>query len=195
MAAMDIPGHAGGDPKLWATNPANIWVFVKKGSPKRLVEDILAVANFCSAQYGTKERMLAEYGVEGTDYELKDGQPVKTDQGNLEVNGAWGYMTTPAPYVAHPDLPEVTRGMIEWQQRMGAFTTKGSFYGLTVIEPTRWTNLMNDFEQLEKDVVRGRKKISDLQQAVSEWKTKGGDQLRDWYKKLLDTNGSQGSGA
>jgi putative aldouronate transport system substrate-binding protein len=73
---------------------------------------------------------------------------------------------------------------------MGAFTTKSSFYGLTITEPSRWTNLMNDFEQLEKDIVRGRKKVGDMQQAVSEWKSKGGDQLRDWYKKLLDANGT-----
>jgi putative aldouronate transport system substrate-binding protein len=193
MAAMDIPGHDGGSPKLWATNPANIWVFVKKGSSKQLIEDVLAIANFCSSPYGTKERMLTEYGVEGTDYDVKDGLPVKSDQGNIEVNGAWGYMTTPAPYIAHPDLPDVTRGMIEWQQRMGAFTTKSSFYGLTVVEPNQWTNLMNDFEQLEKDVVRGRKRVSDVQQAVSEWQRKGGDQLRDWYKKLLDDNGANGA--
>jgi putative aldouronate transport system substrate-binding protein len=31
-----------------------------------------------------------------------------------------------------------------------------------------------------------------MQQAVSDWKSKGGDGLRDWYKKLLDTSGTQG---
>ncbi|MEV0090756.1 Tat pathway signal sequence domain protein [Streptomyces sp. NPDC050738] len=190
MGAMDIPGHAGGDPKLWATNPAGIWAFVNKGASAQVVKDILAIANFCAAPYGTKEQMLSQYGVEGTDYKFTGGLPVKTDQGNIEVNGAWGYIGAPAVYVAHPDLPDVTKGMVEWQQRMGAFTTKSSFYGLTIVEPSKWTNLMNDFEQLEKDIVRGRKKVSDMQQAVSEWKSKGGDQLRDWYKKLLDDNGS-----
>ncbi len=32
-----------------------------------------------------------------------------------------------------------------------------------------------------------------MQQAVSDWKSKGGDKLRDWYKKLLDENGSAAS--
>jgi putative aldouronate transport system substrate-binding protein len=59
-----------------------------------------------------------------------------------------------------------------------------------ITEPSRYTNLMNDFEQLEDDITRGRKKISDMQQAVSDWKSKGGDKLRDWYRKLLDDNGS-----
>ncbi|MBO0516655.1 extracellular solute-binding protein [Streptomyces beijiangensis] len=193
MAAMDIFGHDGGDPKLWATNPAGIWAFIKKGSSKAVIADILAIANFCSAPYGTKERMLTDYGVEGSDYTVKNNLPVKTDTGNAEVNGAWGYMSSSAAYVAHPDMPDITKAMVEWQQRMGAFTTKSSFYGMTITEPSRWTNLMNDFEQLEKDIVRGRKKVSDMQQAVSEWKSKGGDQLRDWYKKLLDANGTTAS--
>lgn len=76
---------------------------------------------------------------------------------------------------------------------MGGFTKKSSFYGMQITEPARYTNLSNDFEQLEDDITRGRKKISDMQQAVSDWKSKGGDALRDWYKKLLDDNGTAAS--
>ncbi|MFF8378323.1 Tat pathway signal sequence domain protein [Streptomyces sp. NPDC015661] len=193
MAAMDVPGHDGGTPKLWATNPANIWAFVKKGSSRAVVEDVLAIADFTAAPYGTKERMLTDYGVEGVHHTVKNGLPVKTDAGNLEVNSSWMFVASPAPYVAHPDTPDVTRAMVEWQQRMGALTTKSAFYGMTVTEPAQWTGLMNDFEQLEKDIVRGRRRVSDMQQAVSEWKSKGGDRLRDWYRMLLDTTGSAAS--
>ncbi|MFV0133355.1 extracellular solute-binding protein [Streptomyces sp. HMX87] len=192
MAAFDLFGPDGGDPQLWAGQQANIFTFVSKDASEQQIKDFLALCNFCAAPYGTKEFMLTAYGVEGTDYEMKDGLPVKTQQGINEVNGAFDYTGNPAPYIAYPDLPEVTRGMVEWQQRMGAFTRKSSFFGLTVTEPTRWATLADDFEQLEDDVVRGRKKISDVQQAVSDWKRKGGDDLRDWYKKLLDDTGSAG---
>ncbi|MFF9219248.1 extracellular solute-binding protein [Streptomyces viridosporus] len=190
MAAFDIFGPDGGDPTLWAVQPANIFTFVSKKASKRQIEDFLALCNFCAAPYGTKEFMLTAYGVEGTDYEIEDGLPTKTQQGVNEVNGAYDYTGNPAPYIAYPDLPDITRGMVEWQQRMGAFTKKSSFFGLTVTEPNRWSNLADDFEQLEDDVVRGRKKISDVQQAVSDWKSRGGDGLRDWYRKLLDDNGA-----
>jgi putative aldouronate transport system substrate-binding protein len=190
MAAFDIFGADGGDPTLWAVQPANIFTFISRKATEQQVKDFLALCNFCAAPYGTKEFMLTAYGVEGTDYEIKDGLPVKTTQGVNEVNGAYDYTGNPAPYIAYPDLPDVTRGMVEWQQRMGAFTKKSSFFGLTVTEPNRWSNLADDFEQLEDDVVRGRKKISDVQQAVSDWRAKGGDGLRDWYRKLLDDNGT-----
>ncbi|MFD3730877.1 extracellular solute-binding protein [Streptomyces sp. NPDC058632] len=187
---MDIFGHDGGDPTLWAKNPAGIFAFVNKKASEAVIRDVLAVANVTAAPYGTKEYMLTNYGVEGTHYAVKDGVPTKNDQGNIDVMNAYVMVASPAATIAHPDFPDVAKGQVEWQQRMGAFTRKSPFYGMQITEPTRYTNLSNNFEQLEDDVIRGRKKIGDVQQAVSDWKSKGGDKLRDWYQKVLDENGS-----
>ncbi|MFD0317578.1 extracellular solute-binding protein [Streptomyces flavalbus] len=187
---MDIFGHDGGDPVLWAEQPAGIWSFVNKKASEEVVREVLAVANVTAAPYGTKEFMMTNYGVEGTHYTVKDGVPTKTDQGNLDVLNAYVMVASPAPTVAHPDFPDVARGQVEWQQRMGAFTRKTPFFGMQITEPSRYANLSSNFEQLEDDITRGRKKISDMQQAVSDWKSKGGDKLRDWYQKILDENGS-----
>ncbi|NEE05474.1 extracellular solute-binding protein [Streptomyces sp. SID7499] len=190
ISGMDIFGADGGDPTLWAGSPAGIFAFVNKKASKAVVEDVLAAANVTAAPYGTKEYMLTNYGVEGTHYSVKDGVPTKNDKGNQEVINAYVMLASPAPTIAHPDLPDIAKEQVEWQQRMGAFTKKSTFWGMQITEPARYTNLSNDFEQLEDDTVRGRKKISDVQQAVSDWKKQGGDKLRDWYQKLHDTNGS-----
>ncbi|MEV5879611.1 extracellular solute-binding protein [Streptomyces sp. NPDC052101] len=190
IEAMDLFGAHGGNPTIWATSPANIWSMIRKGASKETVENALAAANFAAAPYGTKERMFVDYGVQGTHYTVKDGVPVKTDKGNAEVINAWVMLATPAPYLAHPDLPEIARKQVEYQQRMGAFLKKTSTYGMTIVEPTRYATLSSQFEQLEIDFVRGNKKLSDVQQAISTWKSSGGDKLRDWYKELLDKNGS-----
>ncbi|MFF9810838.1 extracellular solute-binding protein [Streptomyces coeruleorubidus] len=190
---MDVWGHDGGNPTLWADQPAGIFAFVNKRASESVIRDVLAVANVTAAPYGTKEYMMTNYGVEGTHYSVKDGVPVKTDKGNNEVMNAYVMVASPAATLAHPDFPDVAKGQVEWQQRMGAFTKKSSFWGMQITEPGRYTNLSNDFEQLEDDITRGRKKISDMQQAVSDWKSKGGDKLRDWYKKILDENGSAAS--
>ncbi|MCX5330996.1 extracellular solute-binding protein [Streptomyces sp. NBC_00140] len=190
---MDVWGHDGGNPTIYAEQPAGIFAFVNKKASESVVRDVLAVANVTAAPYGTKEYMMTNYGVEGTHYTVKDGVPTKTDQGNLEVMNAYVMVASPAATLAHPDFPEVAKGQVEWEQRMGAFTKKSTFWGMQITEPNRYTNLSNDFEQLEDDIVRGRKKISDMQQAVSDWKSKGGDKLRDWYKQILDENGSAAS--
>ncbi|WP_326754991.1 extracellular solute-binding protein [Streptomyces hirsutus] len=186
---MDIFGHDGGDPTLYATQPANIFAFVSKKASEAVVRDTLAVANVTAAPYGTKEFMLTNYGVEGTHYSVEDGVPVKNDTGNNHVVNAYVMVASPAPTIAHPDFANIAEGQVEWQQRMGAFTRKTPFYGMQITEPSRLTSLSNDFEQLEDDIVRGHKKIGDMQQAVSDWKSKGGDKLRDWYRKILDENG------
>lgn len=187
---MDIWGHDGGNPTLWAEQPAGIFAFVNKKASESVIREVLAVANVTAAPYGTKEYMMTNYGVEGTHYTVKDGVPTKTDQGNIEVMNAYVMVASPAATIAHPDFPDVAKGQVEWQQRMGAFAKKSSFWGMQITEPARYTNLQNDAEQLEDDIVRGRKKISDMQQFVSDWKSKGGDKLRDWYQKILDENGS-----
>ncbi len=190
IEGMDIFGADGGDPTLWAAQPANIWSMIRKGASKATVENALAAADFAAAPYGTKERMLVDYGVEGTHYTVKDGVPVKNDLGNSEVVNAWVMLAAPAPYFAHPDFPDVARKQVEWQQRMGAFMKKTSTYGMNIVEPTRWANLSSQFEQLEIDYVRGNRKLSDVQAAISTWKSSGGDKLRDWYQQLIDKNGS-----
>ncbi|MFF8280100.1 extracellular solute-binding protein [Streptomyces lateritius] len=190
IEGMDYFGADGGNPTLYASQPATIWSLIRKGASKETVENALAAANFSAAPYGSKERMLVDYGVEGTHYTVKDGVPVKNDQGNSEVINAWSMLAAPAPYFAHPDIPDVARKQVEWQQRMGAFLKKTSTYGMNIVEPTRYANLASQFEQLEIDYVRGNKKLSDVQAAISTWRSSGGDKLRDWYKELLDKNGS-----
>ncbi|KOX03712.1 Tat pathway signal sequence domain protein [Streptomyces sp. NRRL B-1140] len=190
IAGMDYFGADGGDPTLYAGQPASIWSMIRKGASKETIENALAAANFAAAPYGTKERMFVDYGVEGTHYTVKNGAPVKNDLGNQEVNNAWSMLAAPAPYLAHPDFPEIARKQVEWQQRQGAFVRRTSTYGMNIVEPSRYATLSSQFEQLEIDFVRGNKKLSDIQQAISTWKSSGGDKLRDWYKQLIDKNGS-----
>ncbi|MFC9915378.1 extracellular solute-binding protein [Streptomyces sp. NPDC127197] len=190
IEGMDYFAADGGNPTLYAAQPAGIWSMIRKGASKETIENALAAANFVAAPYGTKERMSVEYGVEGTHYTVKDGVPLKNDRGIQEVNNAWAMLAAPAPYLAHPDFPEIARKQVEWQQRQGAFVKKTSTYGMNIVEPNRYATLSSQFEQLEIDFVRGNKKLSDIQQAISTWKSSGGDKLRDWYKQLLDKNGS-----
>lgn len=193
MGAMDFFAHDGGAPVIYEASPSNIWCFVSKKADKKTVEDVLALANYTAAPYGTKEQRLKAYGLEGTHHTLKDGVLAKTEKGNNQVFATYEYIATSAPFRAYPDHPDVAKGVIEWQQRQGAHLKKPLFFGMQIQEPTRFTELNAQFEDLEKDIVRGRRKVGDMQQQVSDWKTKGGDKLRDWYKKLLDETGESAS--
>ncbi|GAA2935694.1 extracellular solute-binding protein [Streptomyces enissocaesilis] len=190
MAAMDYFAHDGGKPTLYTAAPSHMWCFVNEKADDKKVRDVLALANFTAAPYGSKEQRLRQFGVEGVHHTLEDGVLTKNGKGNDEVFGTYEYIASSAPFIAYPDQPDVVEGMTGWQQRMGAHLRKPLFYGMQIQEPNRYTELNSQFEDLEKDIVRGRKKIGDMQRAVSDWKSGGGDELRDWYKKLLDETGS-----
>lgn len=190
MAAMDYFAADGGDPVLYAASPANIWTFVSDKADEKTVRDVLALANYTAAPYGTREQRLKAYGVEGVHHTLDGGDLVKTEQGNNQVFATYEYIASPQQFFAYPNLPDVVEGMVRWQQRTGAFVREPLFHGMQIQEPDQWAELNSQFEDLEKDIVRGRKKVADMQQAVSDWRSQGGDRLRDWYRKLLDETGA-----
>lgn len=62
MGAMDFFAAAGGDPVIYEASPSNIWCFVNKNADKKTIQDVLALANYTAAPYGTKEQRLKAYG-------------------------------------------------------------------------------------------------------------------------------------
>ncbi|MGO4430350.1 hypothetical protein AB4Z54_69225, partial [Streptomyces sp. MCAF7] len=97
--------------------------------------EILAVANFIAAPYGTKEQRLIDYGVEGVHHTLKHGAPVKNSKGVTEVQDTYRFIVSPEATVAYPDFPQMVKDYCGWMQRMGKFAKKPVFYGMQIQEP------------------------------------------------------------
>lgn len=193
MNAMDYFAPDGGDPVLWSRNGASIWTFVNKNLSEDRIREALQVANFTAAPYGTVEQRLKSYGIPDTHYTLDDaGLPVRTDQGNVEVvPETYPFICSPESFVAYVDLPQVVEDMTSWQKRNAAYVQDPVFLGRQVQEPARLANIADGFEDLEDDVVRGRQSLRDMRNAVDDWRRNGGDELRDFYQRLLD----EGEGA
>ncbi|RKN06690.1 extracellular solute-binding protein [Streptomyces radicis] len=190
MNAFDYFGAGGNDPVLYAANGAGIWTFVNKNLSEERVREALHIADFTAAPYGTREQRLRAYGIEGTHWTLDGGLPTRTPQGEEEVvPETYPFIATAGHVIAHPDTPEVVEDWTGWQARQLPYVQDGLFHGRQIQEPARLTNLNDGFEDLEDDVVRGRQSIDDLRDAVAEWRRNGGDELRDFYQELLDTEG------
>ncbi|MEO3754681.1 hypothetical protein [Streptomyces sp. B6B3] len=193
MNGFDYFAHDGGDPVLWSRNGASIWTFVNKNLSEDRIRAALEVASFTAAPYGTVEQRLQQYGIEGTHYTMENGLPVRTEQGNRDVVAeTYVFICSAADVIAYPDLPQVVEDYTSWQQRNLPFYQEPLFSGLQIQEPARLANLGDPFEDLEDDIVRGRQSIRDFRNAVDEWRRNGGDELRDWYQRLLDEG--QGGG-
>ncbi|MFB6777010.1 extracellular solute-binding protein [Streptomyces sp. NPDC056352] len=191
MQALDFFDHDGGKPVLWQDDPAGIFTFISKKLPKAKIEEILAVADFAAAPYGTKEFMLTNYGVQDTHYTIKDGVPTFTPQGIQEAQpSTFMFLASPPHTIAFPDEPQLVKDYAGWMARQAPNVKKPLFFGMQIVEPQRYASLYTPFDDLQKDIRRGRKKVSDVDAAVTTWKNSGGDKLRAWYQDIFDKNGS-----
>ncbi|MFF1911580.1 extracellular solute-binding protein [Streptomyces sp. NPDC058239] len=191
MQALDFFNHDGGRPVLWQDDPGSIFTFLSKKLSKAQIEELLGIADFAAAPYGTKEFMLTNYGVEGTHYTIKNGVPTFTPQGIQEAQpSTFLFLASPPHTVAFPDEPQLVKDYAGWMARQAPYVKKPLFFGMQIVEPQRYASLYTPFDDLQKDIRRGRKKVSDIDAAVTTWKNSGGDKLRAWYQDILDKNGS-----
>ncbi|MFD7862834.1 extracellular solute-binding protein [Streptomyces sp. NPDC057682] len=191
MQALDFFHDDGGKPVLWQSDPAGIFTFLSKKLPKEKIEEFLAIADYAAAPFGTEEFMLTNYGVKGTHYTIKDGAPTYTPQGVEEAQpSTLLFVASPPTAIAYPDQPQLAKDYAGWMARQAPYVKKPLFFGMQVVEPQRYASLYTPFDDLQKDIRRGRKKVSDIDEAVNTWKKSGGEKLRAWYQDILDKNGS-----
>ncbi|MCM0618192.1 extracellular solute-binding protein [Paenarthrobacter sp. TYUT067] len=186
MLPMDYFAPDGGAPTLFRAQPAAIFSFIKKTDDPAKVEELLALANFIAAPFGTQENRLITSGVEGVHY-TKDSQgiPKMTEKGSQEVTSTYAFLVAGPivnSMVQYPGLVEAQSG---WEARQAPHVTEDAFFGMQIEEPTKFASLGKPFNDLAKDIVRGRKSIKDLDSEVASWRSKGGDELRDFYAGFL----------
>lgn len=186
MQPMDFFAPDGGDPTLYQGAPASIFSFIKKNDDKAKIEEMLALADYMAAPFGTEEYQLINYGVEGVHF-TKDEQniPQTTDEGRAEVTSTYSFLVSPPIVNAKVQYPGYVKSASEWEARQAPFVVQEQFFGLQIEEPAKFGSLSKPFEDLAMDIARGRKKISDLDGAIATWKKDGGDELREFYTGFL----------
>lgn len=190
IAAMSATS-ASGTPIRYTGAPANFFSFLKKSDDTARIEELIGIADYLAAPFGTKEWELASFGVEGTHFTRgADGVPVPTDALEEQHPGVLATLVT-GP-VAKYDFanPGFVPEYCQWMAGEAAFLQPGPFYGYQVVRPAEYATLDQPMYDLEKDVVRGRKSMADFDAAVTTWKSSGGDRMREYYQSVLDQLGS-----
>lgn len=177
----------GGDPALWKGSPADILSFLKKNDDTAKIEELLAVADFLASPFGTEEYHLINYGVEGSHYEFdENGLPAPTEKAATEVAPSYIFLVDPPKVQANVQYPGFVEAYCTWQADAAQYLVEDLFYGMQISEPAQYAALKAPFEDLEKDISRGRKTMADLDEAVATWSSSGGEELRAFYQDILD---------
>lgn len=151
------------------------------------VKELLRILDYLAAPFGSEEYNFLNYGIEGVDSQ-KDpatGAFTLTDQGNAE-RGDLVYVMAGLPVFYYPTAP----GAAESAQKMAT-----EIFKIGIDDPT-WPlySQTNVSKQAELDqfgfdrvtaIVTGREQMSSLDQAIKDWKSRGGDQIRQEFQASL----------
>ena len=188
VGIMPVIAADGGDPIIWKNVGAGFCSYIKQTDDEAKIREILADANFLASPFGTKEFQLINYGVEGVHYNLDaDGIPVMTDLGLTEVQPTYIFLVGPPAVNARVTLPEYVEEYSEWTAENYPLMQEPLFYGMRINEPPQYSALGQPFVDLEADIARGRADMSDLEAAVENWRASGGNELREFYQNILDS--------
>jgi putative aldouronate transport system substrate-binding protein len=173
-----------GEPKIPMGAGASIMSYLNINLKPEQIEECLAVANYLAAPFGSAEYTMVNYGIEGTHYTMVDGTPTATDAGKKEVQAqTYPFLASPAASVSSPGADVVTKDYTDWQIANVKALTKPVFWNMNITMPQAQAtaDAAQQVEDAMKDCIHGKKKVADVKDAVSAWKTSGGgDKLIQW---------------
>ncbi|MBV9319958.1 MAG: hypothetical protein JO106_08595, partial [Mycobacterium sp.] len=164
-------------------------IVLKKASDDR-IRELLGVLNLIASPFGTEERELMAYGIEGRDFTRgPNGAPVLTDQGRQDwMQWVVADIVNPAPYYFDPLGPDYVQHlvpMLKNYEAVGVEDPTVGFYSETAgRQGLIATQRLGDGIT---DIVAGRRPLSDLDSLLNDWRNNGGDQVRQEY---LDAMGA-----
>ncbi|MFD2081763.1 putative aldouronate transport system substrate-binding protein [Actinopolymorpha cephalotaxi] len=160
---------------------------IRKGTSPARVKELLRVLDWLSAPVGSKEYLLAAYGVEGVDYNMTKEGPVMTERGNNESNIRVQSFAGP-PQVLNlapgPGVHDALVGMHDYFKATGPTSVPNP--GLVLYsdaDSSKGATLTTNMTNLANDIIQGHQPISAWADGVKTWRSNGGDQIRKEYEK------------
>lgn len=189
MTMAPFVGPGGAKPKPWLGDPNNAITALAAG-PEERIRMLLDVLNWCASPFGTEAWMYRKFGIEGRDFDFRDGAPVLTNTGNSET--ALGefplqYFTEcPLPlfYAGAPEMTDVVYESLSSWLDDGITNPTYGLYSPT--NSTRGPAIGTYATSAINDVLLGRAPVSGWKAVVRDWRRRGGDAMRREFEQALE---------
>lgn len=180
-----------GKPTIEMNPLAGMYSFLNANLSDAQIKECLSIANYLAAPYGSKEWLAVNYGAEGADYTMKDGNPVLTAKGSKEVATTYQFLVTPlTPTTVIGGMTQVAKDYVAWEADMVKYAVKPAFYGMNITEPAQYSTSYQAMEDMSKDVRFGRKSVDDYREALKSWQSQAGNALRAFYEDIRTKYGT-----
>lgn len=194
LDGLVLPGHDGGDGVTYNGSGAYGYtaISITAGQDPERVRELLRLMDYLMAPFASEEQMFLEYGVEGVHHTISEnGARVLTDLGVKEI-GYFGYfpliwIARPEPQVFfYPDAP----GEAEYAQQLASrILERGIDNPVLGLFSEAMADKSAELQQLETDrvgaIIAGRAEPATLADFITEWRARGGDQMRSEFEAQL----------
>jgi ABC-type glycerol-3-phosphate transport system substrate-binding protein len=182
---------ASGTPSIELQPGAAMFSYLNANLKDAQIKEILSIANYLAAPYGSKEWLIVNFGADGVDYNLTNGNPLLTQQGSKEVATSFQFLvTSPTPTTPTSGFVQVAKDYAAWQADTVKYAIKPAFYSMNITEPAQYASIGQQVDDTIIDVKTGRKPISAYQDAVKTWQSAGGNALRTFYEGIRTKYGT-----
>ncbi|MBR7825205.1 hypothetical protein KDK95_02725 [Actinospica sp. MGRD01-02] len=183
-SAFPIFAADGSTPTIPLGASSGMTSYLNKNLSKTQIEEILEVANYLAAPFGSYEYTMINYGIEGVDYTMTSSGPSYTKQGDNESNQAiYQQLVTPQSAVTNFGASDVTKGLCAWTGNAVKYAYKPTFWDMNITAPSQYQTAysMAEVVDIVNQVTYGSKTVADFQTALANWKKSNGQKMLDWY--------------
>jgi len=187
----------GGKPRMPLAPPTEYLSYFNKNLKPDQIRELLRIADYLAAPFGSYEFTLINYGAENIDYTMGGNGPVLTATGQKDVDsGAAVLLSSPNNINNNPGYPAVTKASAQFAAQNAGYAYRPLFYAMNITVPNDLTtaNAFGPFvsptSNIMYEVVRGRSSIADYQSTVNQWLRNGGTRLKAFYETVRAKYGS-----
>jgi len=180
-----------GTPAMPLGPPTEYLSYFNKDLTPGQIKELLRIADYLAAPFGSYEYTLANYGAANVDYTMTGNGPVLTATGQKDVDsGAAQLLASPNNINNNPGYPSITRASAQFAQQNAKYGYKPLFYAMNITVPNdlATANAFGPFvsptSNIMYEVVRGRSTIADYHSTVNEWLRNGGTRLKAFYETV-----------
>jgi putative aldouronate transport system substrate-binding protein len=181
-------------PRTFLGNSTSIMSYLNVKLRKEQIEELLAVADYLAAPYGSAEYTMVNFGVEGVHHTMADGVPSYTDAGKKYVQAqTYPFLASAPAVISNPGANRITQDYAAWQAANVKHLYKPVFWNMNITLPTSLAtaDAAQAVEDTITDCYHGKQKVSDVQAAIASWKSGGGTRLTQWMTdNVLDKYGA-----
>jgi putative aldouronate transport system substrate-binding protein len=170
-------------PSVFVGETSRMFSYLNKNLKPEQIQELLAVANYLAAPYGTAEYTMTNFGVQGVHYNMVNGVPTATEDGKKFVQATtYPFLASSLAVVTNPGADQITKDYAAWQAANVKALYKPVFWGMNISLPRSLStaDAAQSVEDMIKDCYHGKRTVADVKATIATWKSSGGDRLRQW---------------